>query len=720
MSDTVPFRINVNGQNISATLPSETNLMQFLREYLGLTGTKNGCSSGHCGACTVLLNGKAVRSCLVKLERAQDGIVTTIEGLAQSDRPHPLQYTFCKYGAIQCGFCTPGMILSAKALLDDNPDPTEEEIKQALTRNHNLCRCTGYAKILDAIREAAHMLREGILPPTFSELKDEEPSTLLFSEAMDRATGKTLFGADRKLENQLIGKVLWSAHPRARILEIDTAEAEKQPGVAAVVTARDIPGRNIAGLIVQDQPVLAEKQVNFIGDAIAVVFAETEEKAIHALSKIKVNYDPLPGVFSPLEASQPGAPQLTPSGNLLHHAVVKRGDVETAFQQCSIIVEEDYYTPRVEHGFLEPECGLAFPTPDGGITLQIGSQGIFEDRRQLSTILAMPEEKIRIIHLPIGGAFGGKEDMILQPLLALGVLKTHRPVKMVLSREESMRVHVKKHPAWMHYKTGADASGHVLALQAKIITDAGCYASESKEVLENMATFAAGPYYIPNISIQAEAWRTNNVSSGSMRGFGANQVAMAVEQQMDALAHKIKMDPFEFRLLNGVDDARVTATNDLLPDYLATYKQTVTAAKEAFSKITLPQSTPGRKIGWGVASGLKNTGLGHGSSEESGILIRLESNGEITLSESHHDLGQGAKTPLSRIVTQELGITPEHIHFVEPDTARTPRTGETSASRQTFLTGNALIQACKSLKEELINRAADLSGIDRVVQAKRA
>lgn len=686
--------------------------MQFLREYLGLTGAKNGCSSGHCGACTVILNGKAVRSCLVKLERAQDGEVTTIEGLAQGDHPHPLQYTFCKYGAIQCGFCTPGMILSAKALLDTNSDPTEEEIKQALTQNHNLCRCTGYTKILEAIREAARILREGIVPPTFAELADEGPSTLLFAEAMDRATGKTLFGADRNLENQLYGKVLWSAHPRARILEIDTSEAEKMPGVAAVVTARDIPGKNIAGLIVQDQPVLADEQVNYIGDAVAVILAETEAEAIAALPKINVTYEPLPGVFSPEEASRPGAPQLTPNGNMMHQAVVQRGDVDAAFRQCAIIVEDDYFTPRVEHGFLEPECGLAFPAPDGGITLLIGSQGIFEDRRQLSTILALPEEKIRIIHLPMGGAFGGKEDMILQPLLVLGVLKTNRPVKMVLSREESMRVHVKKHPAWMHYKTGADACGHVLALQAKIITDAGCYASESREVLENMATFAAGPYYIPSLSIRAEAWRSNNVSSGSMRGFGANQVAMAVEQQMDQLAHELKMDPFELRLINGVDDSHVTATNDLLPDYLATYKQTVSAAREAFSKMTLPGSTGSHKIGWGVASGLKNTGLGHGAGEESGIILQLDKNGEVTLLESHHDMGQGAKAPLSAIVTRELGISPEHIHFVGADTMITPRAGETSASRQTFLTGNALIKACGKLKEELINRAADLSGID--------
>lgn len=704
--------MTVNGQHVSVHLAKETSLMQVLRDYLGLTGTKNGCSSGHCGACTVILNGKAVRSCLVKIERAQNGQVLTIEGLAQGNHPHPLQYTFCKYGAIQCGFCTPGMILSAKALLDVNPNPSDEEIKHALTNNRNLCRCTGYTNILTAIHEAASMLRDGINPPAFSELMNEDPSTLLFQDAMERATGRTQFGADRSLENQLIGKVLWSAYPRARILGIDTSEVESLPGVAAVLTYKDIPGKNISGLIVQDHPVLAENEVNSIGDAVAVVFAENAEQASQALSHIHVNYEPLPGVFSPQEAAKENAPQISPSGNLMHQAVLKRGDAEEAFKLCAHIVENDYHTPHIEHAFLEPESGLAFPTPDGGITVQIGSQGIFEDRRQLCNILAMPEEKIRVILLPMGGAFGGKEDMVLQPLLALGALKTGRPVKMALTREESLRVHVKKHPAWMHYKTGVDSKGHLLALQASILTDAGYYASESAEVLENMVTFAAGPYSIPNVTIHAEAWRTNNISSGSMRGFGVNQVAMAAEQQMDEVAEHLNMDPFEFRLLNGVDETKPTITNDLLPDYLATYKQTITAVQKAFLDLQLPESTPTKKIGWGVASSYKNAGLGHGASEEASIIVTLDAQGQVTLKESHHDIGQGAKTPLVRLVRQELGTAPEHIHIISSDTSLTPRTGETSASRQTFLTGNALLKASKLLKEEIIHRAADFSGYD--------
>ena len=687
-------------------------VLRFLRDRMGLLGVKDGCSTGHCGACMVLVDGKATRACLVKMAKLDQRRVETIEGLAKDGVLHPIQQAFIESGAVQCGFCTPGMIMTAKALLDANLHPTRDEIKKALSQNRNLCRCTGYVKIFEAIELAAEWMADGRSRPQAAAEQDATAGKSLTDQiARDMVTGENKFGDDLAMEGMLHGKILWAAHPHARILSIDTRQAEAMQGVAAVITAKDIPGVNQAGVVVRDQPAIAADKVRYIGDSLAAVFADSAETAETAVQAIRVEYEVLPGVFSPDEAAQPDAPKVHEKGNLLHQAEIVRGDVEAAFRGCAVVVEETYTTPFIEHAFLEPESGIAYLDGDGGLVLKIGTQTAFDDRTQLSEILDMPEDKIRVIQIPPGGAFGAKEDMILQQYLALGALKTCRPVKMVLTRAESLRVHVKRHPARMRFKTGADRSGRVLALEADITLDTGAYASLGIDVLENTVVFAAGPYFVPNLRIRGCAWYTNNILAGAMRGFGVNQVAFALEQQMDAMARDLDMDAFEFRLLNALDVGLPTAADHVLEEGVVSIKQTIEAARQAFQGISLPASNS-KRIGVGVACAVKNIGFGHAIPEDAGAEVELDACGNVLVRASQHEYGQGARMGLIKLASRTLGVPPERIQVLVPDTHLTPTTGPTTASRQTFLTGNAVVMACQALKDDLFGHAAEALGVE--------
>jgi len=708
----VEVNLLLNGRDVRRQVPGDMSLLRFLRDEMGLMGAKDGCSTGHCGACMVLIDGKATRACLVKMARLDHKRIETIEGLAQDGRLHPLQQAFVEKGAVQCGFCTPGVIMTARALLDHNPHPSRAEIKKALTQNRNLCRCTGYTKIFEAIELAAERINSSLPQPSFSSSVDPHfGNPLVEAVAVDMVTGSTRFGDDLQREDMLYGKILWSAHPHARILSVDTGEAESVAGVAAVITARDIPGKNQAGYVVRDQPAIAADKVRYIGDGLAAVFAESFEIAAQAVQKIRVEYEVLPGVFSPEEAARIDAPRVHEKGNLLHQSEIVRGDVEAAFARCAVVEEGTYTTPFIEHAFLEPEAGVGYVDEQGNVVIEIGTQTAFDDRTQLSEILGMPEERIRVIQIPTGGAFGAKEDLILQQYLALGALKTRRPVKMVLTREESLRVHVKRHPAWMRFKTGADQSGHVLALEADITLDTGAYASLGIDVLENTVVFAAGPYYVPNLKIHGEAWYTNNVLAGAMRGFGVNQVAFALEQQMDAMARRLGLDPFEFRLLNALDVGLPTAADHVLEAGVVSIKQTIEAAHWAFHNIEIPASN-GKKIGVGVACAVKNIGFGHAIPEDAGAVVELDACGKVRVVASQHEYGQGARMGIIKLVSNALGVPIDSIQVTLPDTAFTPRTGSTTASRQTFLTGNAVVMACQALKDDLFGHAAESMGVE--------
>jgi len=708
----ISFR--VNDRDVLVPEGPDMTLLEFLRDHLDLTGTKNGCATGHCGACMVLLDGKATRSCLVRMSRIKSTCrVETIEGLAQGGQLHPIQVAFINYGALQCGYCIPGMIISAKALLDEAPLRSETEIKEHLTRNKNLCRCTGYIQVIQAIKAAGEAMARGETLQLPAQEGMQIRSTQLRQDAIEIVTGRRRFAGDIRMDGMLHGRILFSQHPHAEILKVDDSEALKMPGVVAVVTAWDIPGVNRAGIIEvnRDQPAIAgrEQKARYIGDSVASVFAETPQQAEAAVCKIKVEYKVLPAVFSPEQASQPEAIKIHEKGNLMHHSRIERGDVEAAFKTCAVVVEHAYDTPIVEHGFLEPESGVAYPNPDGGVTILLGSQSVFDDRSQVSEILAIPEEKVRVVQVPQGGSFGGKEDPILQPHLALGALKTGRPVQMVLSRAESLRVHVKRHASHMVIKTGANADGLIQALDFKVVLDTGAYMSLGYDVLENFIVFSGGPYFIPNVRAEGKSWYTNNVLAGAMRGFGVNQVAFGLEQNMDEMARALKIDPFEFRLMNGLVPGKPTTSDHVLEEGQQGIIETILAARNELLKTSIPApSGPGKKIGIGVGSALKNLGFGHDLPESAGAIVELDKEGFLTLKVTHHEYGQGSLAGQVKLASNEMGLPIDRIRVVGPDTAQTPPTGPTTASRQTFLSGNATVLACRDLKNNLFVRAAEL------------
>ena len=703
----------LNGKEKRVAVDPNMTLLKFLRSTLGLKGTKNGCSTGHCGACTVIMNGKAIRSCFKKMKHVDNAELYTVEGLLGTGKLHPLQEAFINHGAVQCGFCTSGMLMTAKALLHVNPDPTKEEIKAALTRNRNICRCTGYINIIQAIQEAGVVMRGEKARVTTAEDPYLLGNPIIYEEAQATVTGRKKYGDDIEIAGLLFGKILWSEYPHAEVLNIDISEAEKSPGVKAVVTARDIPGKNQCGIVIRDQPAIAERKVLHIGDTLASIFAETPELAAAAIKKVKVDYRPLAGIFSPEDAAGQNAPKLHENGNLLKCGSVERGDVEAGFRQCSVVIEETYTTPFIEHAFLEPESGIAIPEPDGTLTLKMGTQCVFDDRTQLSEILNMAKDQIRIVQLPTGGAFGAKEDMIIQPHLALGALKTGRPAKITLTRKESLRGHPKRHAAKMRYKTGANAAGKILAIEAEIILDTGAYASLGTDVMCNTLVFGAGPYYVPSLRLAAWAWYTNNVPAGAMRGFGVNQVVVALEQQMDMMARALKIDPFEFRLINALDVGLPTATDHVLEDGVVSIKQTIKAARSQFTEERL-SPIEGANIGVGVAAAVKNVGFGFNLPESAGAIVELKRSGKIQVRISQHDYGQGSKVGLIQLAANKLDVAVADIELIGPDTAHTPETGPTTASRQTFMTGNAVLMACGALKDDILSHAASQLNCDRL------
>lgn len=709
MQELVQIDFTLNGKPVKDTAPADKNLLWYLREKLNLTGPKNGCSKGHCGACTVLMNNKADRSCIVPLksERLKNAVIETVEGLAgPKGELHPIQQAFVDCGAVQCGFCTPGMIMSTRALLIENPEPTEEEIRKHFTVNRNICRCTGYVKIIEAVKDAAQRLKGEKSPYADSP----EDMSLRRSEARGKVTGTLKYGDDYRLEGMLHGRILWAAHPHAVLKAIDISGAEKSADVNTIITYKDVKGTNRIGLVERDQPaiVAVEERVRFIGDPIAAVFAETEDAASAALLKIKADYDILQVVSTIEDAQKANTPLVheKKKNNLFHHARIERGNVEEAFSKCYKIVEGDYETSRIEHAFMEPESGVGKPDGKGGVIIEVPTQCVFDDRIQLSEAIGLPPEKIRVVQIPMGGCFGAKEEIVLHTFLALGALKTGRPVKMVLSREESLMVHQKRHPAWMYYKIGADKEGNLLALDVSIKTDKGAYASLGIDILENMVVFAGGAYYIPAVRIDGKSWHTNTVMSGAMRGFGSNQVGFALESSLDRLAEELNMDPIEFRIKNALASGLPTVADHVLEPGICGLKETLLAVKAELAKTVLPEPKPGKKIGVGVASGVKNIGFGHNLPESSGAIAEMDTKGKVTLKITHHEYGQGAWMGELAIASEILGLPIEDIKLVTPDTEETPFAGPSTASRQSFLTGNAVVGACRNLLADIKEKGA--------------
>jgi aldehyde oxidoreductase len=706
MAGAIEFK--VNGVLVKAGgVDPKTTLLSYLRDVMHLTGAKNGCGQGHCGACTVIVNGKAQRACLLRLARLSGAEVQTIEGLSIDGRLHPLQEAFIEEGAIQCGFCTPGMVMAAKALLDRNLNPSDEQIRQAL--QNNLCRCTGYVSILRAVKKAAERMRAGIVTGRPSAAQstawDVVGQSVTRKDALAKVTGQLDYADDLYAPGMLHARALRSVYPHAEILAVDTSEAEKVPGVVAVLTAKDVPGLNRFGLIKADQPVLADDRVRYVGDAVACAYAETIGAAEEALGKISVQYRELEVVSTPQRALQPDAPLIHESGNICAEHHVRKGDVEAAFAQADVIVENDYYTPFIEHAYLEPEACLARPDGEGGVVVYMGSQGPYVDHKQIVASLGLPKEKVRVVHMPMGGGFGGKEDITVQILAALGVLKTGRPVKMVLPRPESMRVSTKRHAMYMHYRTAAASNGKVIAVQARIVGDTGAYGSVGDAVLFRSATFGCGPYVVPNVKLDTYAVFTNNPPAGAMRGFGSPEAAFAADCQMDQVAKHLGIDPLELRLRNALEEGSITGTGHRLDESVG-IKECLVAVRDVLAKETLPKPGPGKRLGVGVSAAYKNVGLGPGLDDRAGAIAELDEAGHLAIRGGCIDMGQGQDTVMAQIAAQTLQVPYRDVLVITGDTASCPDSYMTTASRATLLQGRAVQMAADKLREMLLNYAA--------------
>lgn len=742
------LKIYVNGNEYLIERPEGT-LLAFLRRELGLVGTKMGCGEGHCGSCTVLVDGRARKSCRARLNRLDGASVETIENLARDGRPHPLQMAFMSRGAVQCGFCTPGMIMAAKGFLDHHPTPADEEIRWAL--RGNLCRCTGYASIFRAVRLAAWWLRrpaaqpdpadwrltpsgwrpagrsasdDGDAPPSPGCARPERQAggqgaaTLRFSgsgawtgraalgrsvpkvDAAAKVTGAAIYADDLQRPDMLYGRLVYGGRPHARVAAIDTAGAQALPGVVAVLTAADIPGLNAFGMITPQQPVLAADIVRYTGDSVAVVYAETEAIAGQAAALVRVIAEPLPGVYSPEAALSEDAPQIHPGGNILSRTTIKKGDVNRGFALADVVVEGAYTTQSVEHAYLEPESALAEIDAAGKVTVWSGSQAPHLLRRDIARTLALPAEQVRVILTPTGGAFGGKTEPVVQIQAALGAWKTGRPVKMTLTRRESIIKSTKRHPEKIYMKHGATRDGRLLAVEARIVADTGAYASLGMPVVSQSAAVAAGPYRVPNFSAEAVAVYTNNAVSGAFRGFGTTQAAFAGEIQIDRLARRLGLDPLAFRRRNALRVGDTMATGQVV-EPAAAFDETLAAIQSALARLVLPQSDDRRKIGVGVASAYKSIGRGGGRSTGAGATVALDDEGRIVIMTGAADMGQGSSTTMAQIAAAAGGFPLCCITVIAGDTDLCPDAGTTTASCQTFESGNAVSHAAAELGERL-------------------
>lgn len=717
----------VNGVEYDLEVAQGARLADVLRRGLGLTGTKIGCGEGQCGSCVVLLDGRPVRSCVCSARQAEGKRILTIEGLAASwgnpDELHPLQKAFIAHGAIQCGFCTPGALMAAAALWNrvvaarPGAPVTDKEISRALGRN--ACRCTGYASILRAVRSAIHEYQAGEpLPPI--EVETIAPLCVVGRsyprpDAVAKATGAARFADDYTFPGMLYGATLRAAYPHARILSIDTSKAAALPGVRAVLTHRNVPGRNRHGLVYPDWPVLCEDKVRYLGDAVALAAAESPEIAAEALRQIEVAYAPLPVVGSAGQARRADAPLVHEewaSGNLLAHIRVRRGDVEQGFAEADVVVEREYQTPAYDHMFLEPECSIGVPAGYDAdhprLTVYVGSQIPYADREQIAAAMNLPLEEVRVIGTLIGGAFGGKEDVMGQIHAALLAQATGRPVKVLYSRSESMLAHPKRHATVIRIRSGARRDGRLTAVQAELLGDAGAYASLSTKVLERATTHASGPYQVPHVQIDCYAIYTNNPPAGAFRGFGVTQSAFAVESNVDILAGELGMDPFELRRINALRAGSTTATGQVLDESVGLLEclDWVQSRVGELDQAPLPDA-PDQRIAWGVAAAYKNTGLGGGADDAAGAEVEVYLDGTAEVRSSSADLGQGLSTVLAQCTAQELGLPFEQVRVLLSDTGRTPDGGPTTASRQTFITGNAARLAARGMRERLAAVAAE-------------
>jgi xanthine dehydrogenase molybdenum-binding subunit len=681
------IELNLNGTDRAIEIENGASLLEFLRDGCGLISPKDGCSpQGQCGCCTVIVDGRAVVACAVPAVNAAGKSVTTLEGFSEFER-ETFADSFIAAGGLQCGFCTPGIVARAKHLIDKTPDPDDDQINRILSMHH--CRCTGYVKIVDSIKLAAKALRGEAVPELHrgGRVGTNTPRY----QARELALGDRPFIDDMAFPDMLHGAVLLSEHPRALVRTIDISKAKEIAGVIAIVTAADTPGERSQGLIYKDWPIFVAEgeETRYVGDVIAAVAAIDRRAARKAAAAIVVDYEVREPITNPEEALKPDAPKLHKKGNLLSRSEINRGDVDEALRDSAHVVSHTFQTQFIEHMYLEPEACIAVPEDDG-LRVYTQGQGVFDDRRQIASFLGLSEEKIYVELVTNGGAFGGKEDMSIQAQTALLARVAGRAVKLTLSREESLRLHPKRHPIKMTYTVGCDLEGRLTAVKAFMVGDKGAYASVGTKVLERAAGHCTGPYKVDNVHVESLAVYTNNPPCGAMRGFGANQAAFGIESMLDILAERVGIDGWEIRYLNALDVGDKFCTGQTLECSVG-LKKTLEAVKERYR---------GAKYA-GIACGIKNVGIGNGLPEYGKAMLEVRADGSVAIYTGFTEMGQGLFTVLQQTACEETGLPPSVFSHVSADTKYALDCGQTTASRGTFLGCRGVQEAARKLKADL-------------------
>jgi aldehyde oxidoreductase len=704
-AETTRIEFTLNGAPVSVR-GDHPHLLAALREELDVTSAKDGCSpSGQCGCCTVLVGGKAIVSCTQSLDKVAGRDVTTLEGLDDAERDRYAS-AFAACGGLQCGFCIPGIVMRAKSQVDKKGADLDRH-GMAPHLGAHLCRCTGYVKILDAIESVAK-------GKTFEvALGGRVGAAGAKYEAEQLTLGDRGYIDDLRVPGMLHAALHFAAHARADIVAIDTSRAAAADGVVAVYTAADVPGELRVGIIHKDWPVMIPVggRTSFAGDVLAVVVAETRQQARAATELVDVEYDVLPPVTDPLAAIAADAPLAVwgTDGNILSVSSYARGDVDGALAASAHTVHEVFQTQRIEHAFLEPESTLAVPDPDAG-TMHVysGGQGVWDDRDDICRVLDVATDRVVVELVSNGGAFGGKEDMSNQAQTALAAWVLGRPVKCTLSREESFRLHAKRHPIRLEYWAGCDDEGRLTAVRVRAVGDSGAYASVGMKVLERAAGHATGPYHVPAVDVESIAARTNNLVCGAFRGFGANQAQFAMDGVLDRLAGAVGISGWEIRKRNVIRPGALWGPGQVMDDGAAGAEACLDAIKPAYDEAI----TAGKAVGLGL--GLKNSGLGNGFREVSGAVVRFRSKPDsagrdVEVRHGWTEMGQGVHTVALQVAAEELAIDPHRIEVIV-DTTRQLGFGQTTGSRGTLMAAGAVQQACAAARAARCQPDVDYHG----------
>ena len=696
MSECYSFVVN----GVPCSTEEEKPLLRYLRDELRLTSVKDGCSEGACGTCTILVDGKAVKACVLSTKRAAGKEIVTVEGLSEAER-EAFVYAFGAVGAVQCGFCIPGMVMAGKALLDQNPNPTEAEIKKAI--RGNVCRCTGYKKIIEGIALAGAILRgEASVDPALEEGEDYGVGARAFrTDVRDKVLGRGEYCDDLYLDGMAHASAVRSQYPRARVLDIDASAALALPGVLAVLTADDVP-HNKVGHLQQDWDVMIAKGdiTRCVGDAVCLVVAENEAVLKQAKELVKVDYEPLEPVRTIQEARAADAPILHPGGNLCQQRHVTRGDARAALAQSKYVVTQSYRTPFTEHAFLEPECAVAFPYKDG-VKVYTSDQGVYDTRKEISIMLGWEPECIVVENKLVGGGFGGKEDVSVQHLAVLAALRVNRPVKAKLTRQESINFHPKRHYMEGTFTLGCDENGIFTGLDCEIHFDTGAYASLCGPVLERACTHSVGPYCYQNTDIRGFGWYTNNPPAGAFRGFGVCQSEFALESNINLLAEKVGISPWEIRFRNAIEPGKALP-NGQIADCSTALKETLLAVKDVYEQNAAHA---------GIACAMKNSGVGVGLPDKGRCKLAVR-NGVVELYSAASDIGQGCATVFLQMLAETTGLPLEKLRNMGANSEVAPDSGTTSGSRQTLITGEAVRMAAAELRADLDGAGGDLSALE--------